>query len=73
MKPLTIVGIVLILAALVGFAFGGVGSSIRHFGGSDRDTLRSQRRPQESPWTAYLSTIALVAGLGMIALSGKAK
>ena len=73
MKPLTIVGILLILFALLGYATGGLTFSHRHTDIDHGPVQVSHDQRTLIPLSPYLSTIALVAGIGMVALASRCR
>ncbi|RZU39860.1 DUF3185 domain-containing protein [Edaphobacter modestus] len=73
MKPATIIGIVLILLGIVGFATGGF-SFTRQDKVVDAGPIEISRDKKETvPISPILSTIALVAGAGLVAVGAKAR
>jgi hypothetical protein len=68
MKPATIIGVVLIVIAIVGFAMGGF--SFKHEK-KDIDAGPIQVSHQQTrtvPISPVLSTIALIGGMGLVAV-----
>jgi hypothetical protein len=73
MKPATIIGIVLILLGIVGFVTGGF-SFTHQDKVVDAGPLEISRdKKQTVPISPILSTIALVAGAGLVAVGVKAR
>jgi hypothetical protein len=73
MKPLTIIGILLILLGIVGYATGGLSfthdKKVVDLGG-----VEISRKTQDTlPLSPILSTVSLVAGLGLVVLGLKGK
>jgi hypothetical protein len=66
MKPLTIVGLVLILVGILGYATGGLTFTHRHTDIDSGPIEVSHDQRTLIPLSPYLSTIALVAGIGML-------
>ncbi|WP_348266503.1 DUF3185 domain-containing protein [Edaphobacter paludis] len=73
MKAATIVGILLILLGIIGFAVGGV--SFTHTKKDvDMGPLQiSHQQKQTIPISPILSTIALIAGVGLVAVGAKSR
>lgn len=63
MKPLTAVGLLLILLALIGYATGGLTFTHRHKDIDQGPIQISHDTRSTVPLSPYLSTIALVAGV----------
>ena len=73
MKPATIVGILLIILGIIGFAAGGV-SFTHEKKDVDVGPLQiSHQQKQTFPISPVLSTLALVAGLGLVVVGAKAR
>ena len=73
MKPATIVGILLIMLGIVGFATGGV-SFTHEKKDVDLGPLQvSHQQKQTIPISPILSTVALIAGVGLVAAGAKAR
>ena len=73
MKPATIIGILLIVFGIIGYATGGL--SFKHQK-KDVDLGPFQISPQTQytlPISPILSTIALVAGLGLVVVGTKSR
>ncbi|WP_035350263.1 hypothetical protein [Edaphobacter aggregans] len=73
MKPATIIGIVLILLAIVGFATGGFSFTHRHKDVDAGPIQISHEKKETVPISPILSTIVLVAGAGLVAVGVKAR
>jgi uncharacterized membrane protein YidH (DUF202 family) len=72
MKPATIVGILLIILGIIGFAVGGV-SFTHQKKDLDLGPLQVSHEQKETvPISPILSTIALVAGVGLVVVGAKA-
>jgi hypothetical protein len=73
MKPATIVGILLIILGIVGFAVGGV-SFTHQKKDVDMGPLQISHQQKETvPISPILSTIALIAGVGLVVVGSKAR
>jgi hypothetical protein len=73
MKPLTIIGILLILLGIVGYATGGL-SFTHEKKVVDLGGVEISRKTQDTlPLSPILSTVSLVAGLGLVVLGLKGK
>jgi uncharacterized membrane protein YidH (DUF202 family) len=73
MKPATIVGILLIILGIVGFAVGGV-SFTHQKKDVDMGPLQiSHEQKQTVPISPVLSTISLIAGVGLVVVGSKAR
>jgi hypothetical protein len=73
MKPLTIVGIFLIVLGIIGFATGGL-SFTHEKKVVDLGSVQISRKTQDTlPLSPIFSTVALVAGLGLIILGVRTK
>jgi hypothetical protein len=73
MKPLTAVGLLLIVLALIGYATGGLSFTHRHTDVATGSIQISHEQRSTVPLSPYLSTVALVAGIGMIAFAGRTR
>jgi hypothetical protein len=72
MKPITIVGILLILLGIVGYATGGL-SFTHEKKVVDVGSVQISRKTQDTlPLSPIISTISLVAGLGLVVFGRKA-
>jgi hypothetical protein len=73
MKPITIIGILLILLGIIGYATGGL-SFTHEKKVVDVGSVQISRKTQDTlPLSPIFSTIALVAGLGMVVFGRKAQ
>ncbi|HTH53615.1 MAG TPA: hypothetical protein VL495_06670 [Edaphobacter sp.] len=73
MKPATIIGIVLILLGIVGFATGGFSFTHKHKDVDAGPIQISHDKKETVPISPVLSTISLVAGVGLVALGARSK
>jgi hypothetical protein len=73
MKPATIIGILLIILGIIGFATGGLSFTHRHKDVDAGPIQISHDKKETVPISPILSTIALVAGVGLIAVGAKSK
>lgn len=73
MKPATIIGIVLILLGIIGFATGGFSFTHRHKDVDAGPIQISHEKKETVPISPILSTIALVAGVGLVAVGAKSR
>ena len=73
MKPATVIGIVLIVLGIIGFATGGI--SLTHKKKvADLGSVQISRETQDTlPLSPIFSTISLVAGLGLVVVGARAK
>ena len=73
MKPITIIGILLIVLGIVGYATGGL-SFTHEKKVVDLGSVEISRKTQDTlPLSPIISTISLVAGVGMVVFGWKAK
>jgi hypothetical protein len=73
MKPLTIVGILLIVLGIIGFATGGL-SFTHEKKVADLGSVKISRKTQDTvPLSPIFSTVSLVAGLALVVLGVKTK
>jgi Mn2+/Fe2+ NRAMP family transporter len=73
MKPATIIGAILILIAIVGFAMGGI-SYTHEKKDVDLGPLQiAHKQTSTFPISPVLSTIALVAGIGLVVVGSKSR
>ena len=73
MKPTTVIGILLILLGIIGFAVGGLSF---HHEKKDVDlgpVQVSHEQKQTMPISPILSTLSLVAGVGLVVVGARAK
>jgi hypothetical protein len=73
MKPLTIVGILLILLGIVGFATGGFSFTHPHKDIDAGPIQVSHDKKETVPISPILSTVALIAGAGLVAMGAKSR
>ena len=72
MKPITIIGILLILLGIVGYATGGL-SFTHEKKVVDVGSVQISRKTQDTlPLSPIISTISLVAGMGLVVFGRKA-
>jgi hypothetical protein len=72
MKPATIVGILLIILGIIGFAVGGVSFTHQKKDVDLGPVQVSHEQKETIPISPILSTIALVAGVGLVVVGAKA-
>ncbi len=73
MKPVTIIGIVLIVIGIIGFATGGI-SFTHKKKVADLGSVQISRETQDTlPLSPIFSTVSLVAGLGLVVVGARAK
>ncbi len=73
MKPATIIGIVLIVLGIIGFATGGI-SFTHKKKVADLGPVQISRETQDTlPLSPIFSTISLVAGLGLVVVGARSK
>jgi len=73
MKPLTIVGILLIVFGIIGFATGGI-SFTHEKKDVDLGSVQISHKTQDTlPLSPIFSTVSLVAGLALVVLGARAK
>ena len=71
MKPATIVGILLIVVAIIGFALGGI-SFTHEKKDVDLGPLQvSHKETSTVPISPILSTLALIAGVGLVVVGAR--
>jgi hypothetical protein len=73
MKPVTIIGFLLILLGIIGFATGGVSFTHQKKDIDVGPVQISHETKDTFPISPVLSTIALVAGLGLVAVGARAR
>lgn len=73
MKPATIVGILLIILGIIGFAVGGVSFTHEKKDVDLGPVQISHQQKQTVPISPILSTIALVAGVGLVAVGARTR
>jgi hypothetical protein len=73
MKPATIIGILLIVFGIIGFATGGI-SFTHEKKDVDIGPVQISHKTQDTlPISPILSTVALVAGLGLVFVGAKGR
>jgi hypothetical protein len=73
MKPLTIVGILLIVLGIIGFATGGI-SFTHQKKDVDLGPVQISHKTQDTlPLSPIFSTVSLVAGLALVVVGARAK
>ena len=73
MKPLTIVGILLIVLGIIGFATGGL-SFTHEKKVVDAGPVQISHKTQDTlPLSPILSTVSLIAGLGLVVMGARSK
>ena len=73
MKPLTVVGILLIVLGIIGYATGGI-SFTHEKKDVDLGPVQISHKTQDTlPLSPILSTIALVGGLGLVVVGARSK
>ena len=73
MKPSMIVGILLIVLGIVGFAMGGVTFTHQKKDVDVGPLQVSHKERNTLPMSAILSTVVLVAGVGVLVAGGRSK
>ncbi len=73
MKPATIIGVVLILVAIVGFAMGGISFTHQKKDVDLGPVQVSHKETNTLPISPILSTLALVAGAGLVFAGSRSK
>ena len=71
MKPATIIGIVLILFGIVGFAVGGISFTHEKKDVGVGPVQIGHEQKETMPISPILSTVALVAGVGLVVMGSK--
>jgi hypothetical protein len=73
MKPATIVGILLIVLGIIGYATGGI-SFTHEKKVVDAGPVQISHKTQDTlPLSPILSTISLIAGIGLVVVGARAK
>jgi hypothetical protein len=73
MKPATIIGILLILLGIVGYATGGI-SFTHQKKDIDAGPIQISHKTQDTfPISPVLSTISLIAGLGLVVVGTRSR
>jgi len=73
MKPATIIGALLILLGVVGFATGGFSFTHQHKDVDAGPIQISHEKKETLPVSPVLSTIAFIAGVGLVVIGVKGK
>jgi hypothetical protein len=73
MKPATIIGVLLILLAIIGFATGGISFTHQKKDVDLGPVQVSHETKDTFPISPILSTLALVAGVGLVAVGVKGR
>ena len=73
MKPATIIGIVLILIGIVGFAIGGFSYSHEHQDAKLGPLKIEHKETNTVPIPPILSGIALIGGIGLVIVGARSK
>jgi hypothetical protein len=73
MKPVTIIGILLVVIGIIGFATGGL-SFTHEKKDVDLGPVQISHKTQDTlPLTPIFSTVSLLAGLGLVVVGARAK
>jgi hypothetical protein len=73
MKPLTIIGLVLVILGIIGFATGGI-SFTHQKKDVDLGPVQVSHKTQDTlPLSPIFSTVSLLAGLGLVVVGARAK
>lgn len=73
MKPVTIIGIILVVIGIIGFATGGL-SFTHEKKDVDLGPVQISHKTQDTlPLTPIFSTVSLLAGLGLVVVGARAK
>ncbi|MGC2400013.1 MAG: DUF3185 domain-containing protein [Acidobacteriaceae bacterium] len=73
MKPATIIGLVLIIVGIIGFAVGGVSFSHEKKDVDAGPIQISHKQTKTVPISPILSTIALIGGIGLVVVGARSK
>lgn len=73
MKPATIIGFVLILLGIIGFAVGGISFTHQKKDVDLGPVQISHQQKKTIPISPILSTISLVAGVGLVVVGAKTR
>lgn len=68
MKPATVVGVLLIVIAVIGFAVGGIRFTHQNKDVDVGPIQLSHKETETVPISPILSTVALIAGVGLVAV-----
>jgi hypothetical protein len=73
MKPVTIIGIVLIVLGIIGFATGGLSFTHRKKV-ADLGSVQISRETQDTlPLSPIFSSVALIVGLGLVVVGARSR
>ena len=73
MKPVTIIGIVLVVLGIIGFATGGISFTHRKKV-ADLGSVQISRKTQDTlPLSPIFSTVSLVAGLALVVVGTRTR
>ena len=73
MKPATIIGILLILLGIIGFATGGFSFTHKHKDVDAGPIQISHDKKETVPISPILSTVALLGGIGLVVVGSRSK
>lgn len=73
MKPTTIIGIVLVVLGIIGFAMGGISFTHQKKDVDLGPVQVSHDKKETLPISPILSTVALIAGLGLVVVGVQTK
>ncbi len=73
MKPATIIGILLVFVGIIGFSIGGFSFTHQHKDVDAGPIQISHDKKETVPFSPILSTIALVAGAGLVAVGVRSR
>jgi len=73
MKPATVVGILLVILGIVGFAVGGISFTHEKKVVDMGPVQLSHKETNTIPISPILSTISLVAGIGLVVVGARSK
>jgi hypothetical protein len=73
MKPVTIIGIVLVILGIIGFATGGISFTHRKKV-ADLGSVQISRETRDTlPLSPIFSTVSLIVGLGLVVAGARSK
>jgi hypothetical protein len=73
MKPVTIIGLVLIVIGIIGFATGGISFTHRKKV-ADLGSVQISRETQDTlPLSPIFSSVSLIVGLGLVVVGARSK
>jgi uncharacterized membrane protein YidH (DUF202 family) len=73
MKAATIIGVILIILGIVGFAMGGISFTEKKKDVSMGPIQISHKEHKNLPISPILSTISLIAGVGLVVVGARSK